>query len=232
MSSIIDDPQAWVKLSSKRTEVPSVCFGVLSPSRHAFNRKLCLYLRSIKFKNESDFISHFHDNWVLDSSTLDAEAPSPFFFRIPMHYTVSGVLPHHFLSHVFIWYKFLIQQHFRPYWDDIEGVGISVMRDFFPPLDLRRLEGYSVPLPMDVRADRSPRLIRDSRTADLYLGGPVSLVNHACSKHSNCVLNLKEGVFLAADTYIKSGTRIFICYNSNEAEMLESRGFICAVCAR
>ena len=106
------------------------------------------------------------------------------------------------------------------------------MRDFFPPYDLRLLDGFSVPLPDAIRQVLPPLMIRDSRTKDLYLGGPLSLVNHACSRHSNCVLNLKGGVRLSVDTFIMSGQRLYMCYNSNEDEMRRVRGFGCAICFR
>ena len=77
-----------------------------------------------------------------------------------------------------------------------------------------------------------PKLIRDSRTKDVYLGGPISLANHACSKHSNCVLNLNDGVRLDADIFIMSGQRVYICYSSDEEEIARTRGFRCAVCVR
>ena len=132
-----------------------------------------------------------------------------------------------------MWYNFLNQKHFRPYWDKVEGVGIfQVMRDFYPPYDLRLLHGFSVPLPADVKYAPSPMRLRDSRTKDVYLGGPLSLANHACSKHSNCVLNLIDGVRLTADVFIMSGQRVYICYSANEDEIARTRGFRCAVCAR
>ena len=106
------------------------------------------------------------------------------------------------------------------------------MRDFFPPLDLWKLEGSLVPLPQSIRGTCPPKFIRDSRTADSYLAGPISLVNHACSKHSNCVLNVTNGARLAADTYIMSGERLYICYSSDENEMSRIRGFKCGVCSR
>ena len=232
MPLIIEDPHDWVNCVLKRTEVPSEALGVVSPSRYAFNRRLCLYLRSTDLTSEHDFISHFHDNWMTDSSSIDQRHVMSECFRFPEYYLNGAVLPHHFLAGVYIWYKFLNQHHFRPYWDEVEGVGVSVLRDFFPPLDLSRLHGFSVHLPVDVRSTNPPKLIRDSRTADLYLGGPVSLVNHACSKHSNCILNLTDGVRLAADTFVKSGDRIYICYNESEDELLQIRGFSCAVCNR
>ena len=139
---------------------------------------------------------------------------------------------HKIFNAVFVWYNFLNQQHFRPYWDDVEGVGIQVMRDFYPPHDLRLLHGFTVPLPALVKQLPPPKLIRDSRTKDVYLGGPISLANHACSKHSNCVLNLNDGVRLGADIFIMSGQRVYICYSSDEEEIARTRGFRCAVCVR
>jgi hypothetical protein len=153
------------------------------------------------------------------------------YFRIPDHFSSNGVPPDEFFMAVFVWYQFLKQNHFRPYWDKVEGVGIQVMRDFYPPHDLRLLDGFTVPLPPVVKHVPPPKGIRDSRTKDVYLGGPISLVNHACSKHSNCVLNLKDDVRLGADIFIMNGQRVYICYTS-EHEMARTRGFTCAVCVR
>jgi hypothetical protein len=232
MPLIIDDPHEWVKRVLKRTEVPSEALGVVSPSRYAFNRRLCLYLRSTHFTSQDDFISHFIEIWMKDSSSIDERHVMSECFRIPEHFINGAVLPHHFLAGVHIWYEFLNQNHFRPYWDDVEGVGVSVLREFFPPLNLSQLQGFAVRLPVHVQSTNPPKLIRDSRTADMYLGGPISLVNHACSKHSNCILNLTDGVQLAADLYVNSGGRIYICYNDSEDELLRIRGFGCAVCNR
>jgi hypothetical protein len=232
MPIIIEDPHEWVKLVSKRTEVPPEALGIVTPRRFAFNRRFCLFLRSNEYLSPSIFVTHFLGTFVKDSFTCDASRLQSQFFRIPHHFMTSGGTPDQFLQAAFVWYTFLRQQHFRPYWDDIEGVGIIAQRNFNPPDDLRQLQGFSVSLPHFVRDTVLPKLIRDSRTRDLYIGGPVSLVNHACSTHSNCVLDLNHRVSLSADTFIESGTRVYICYNSNEDEMLRARGFQCAVCVR
>ena len=232
MPIIIEDPHEWSTLASNRSEVPSEALGIVTPRRHAFNRRLCLFLRSNEYSSTSEFVTKFLSTYVKDSSDFDASRVHSEFFRIPHYFLTSGGTPEQFLQAAFVWYNFLCQQHFRPYWDNDEGVGIIVQRDYHPPLDLRQLEGFSVRLPAAIRDSVAPKFIRDSRTKDLYIGGPVSLVNHACSKHSNCVLNLKDRVSLAADTFIKSGERVYICYNSKEDELLRSRGFQCAICVR
>ena len=232
MPIIIEDPHEWSTLASNRSEVPSEALGIVTPRRHAFNRRLCLFLRSNEYSSTSEFVTKFLSTYVKDSSDFDASRVHSEFFRIPHYFLTSGGTPEQFLQAAFVWYNFLCQQHFRPYWDNDEGVGIIVQRDYHPPLDLRQLEGFSVRLPAAIRDSVAPKFIRDSRTKDLYIGGPVSLVNHACSKHSNCVLNLKDRVSLAADTFIQSGERVYICYNSKEDELLRSRGFQCAVCVR
>jgi len=233
MPLIIDDPYEWVAFASKRSEVPSEALGVITPQRHAFNCRLCLFLRSKAYTSTSQFVTRFLSSFVKDKKSLDASHLQADFFRIPGHFLNAGGTPEEFLKAVFVWFNFLCQKHFRPYWDNEEGVGIQVLRDFFPPHDLRLLDGFSVPLPATVQHSNPPKFIRDSRTKDLYIGGPVSLVNHACSKHSNCVLNLTEDrVRLAADTFIMIGKRVYICYNSSEEELLQSRGFKCAICVR
>ena len=232
LPGIINDPIEWADVLSKRSEGPSDAFGVRSSWRYSFDQRLCIYLRSHRFVTEYEFVSHFQKTSVSDSSTLDSNDLDSNYFPIPLYFTNGGVPPHEFLKNVFIWHMFLNQNHFRPYWDNVEGVGISVMRDFFPPHNLRRLDGFTVPLPTPLLHVPPPKLIRDSRTADLYIRGPVSLVNHACSKHSNCVMSLGDGVRLAADTFIMRGARIYICYNPKEDELLSSRGFKCAICAR
>ena len=232
MPMVIDDPQVWVYSSSKRSEVPSEALGIITKDRYAFNRSFTLFLRSNEFSSCTEFVSYFgkisvQDSFIVDGSSLHANT-----FRIPEHFTSTGGTPDEFIDAAFVWYKFLNQKHFRPYWDDVEGVGVSVMRDFFPPYDLRQLDGFSVPLPDSIQQLLPPLMIRDSRTKDLYLGGPLSLVNHACSRHSNCVLNLKGGVRLSVDTFIMSGQRLYMCYNSDEEEMRRVRGFGCAICFR
>jgi len=232
MSQIIDDPIDWVNAVMKRSEVPSEVYGLVSPNRFAFNRRLCLFLRSNNFSTLNEFSSHFLRNWVQDSHCADDSTVQSIFFVIPDYFLKTGVPPDAFFSGIYIWYKFLNQQHFRPYWDIQEGVGISVMRDYYPPHDLSLLEGFSVPLSAHAREFEDPKFVRDSRTNDVYIGGPLSLVNHACSKHSNCVLIVVDGVRLAADSYINAGRRVYMCYNSNEDELIRWRGFGCAVCFR
>ena len=232
MPLVIDDPIEWAAFALKRSEVPSEALGVVTPKRHAFNRRLCLFLRSKDFTSTSQFVSHFLSSSVKDKTSVDDSLVQSEFFRIPGHFLNAGGTPEQFLNAVFVWYNFLCQNHFRPYWDSDEGVGIQVMRNFHPPHDLRQLEGFSVRLPATVQDSNPPKFIRDSRTKDLYIGGPVSLVNHACSKHSNCVLNLTDRVRLAADIFIMIGQRVYICYNGSEDEMLQARGFQCAICVR
>jgi hypothetical protein len=233
MPQIIPDSHEWLKAVSARTEVPLECFGIVSVKRHQFNQQFCLHLRSMNIGSKDAFISQFRKNFAVDSASIDSEKFLADFFRIPNHFMRSGGPPDTFLNAVFSWYEFLKQNHFRPYWDDIEGVGISVMRDFFPPYDLRLLYGFLEPLPASIRDALPPKFIRDSRTIDHYIGGPLSLANHACSKHSNCVLRVTDGhVCLAADTFIMVGQRVYICYDSNEQNMLTFRGFKCAVCVR
>ena len=232
MPQIIHDPKDWVREVSKRSEVPSEVFGVVSSKRHASNQRFCLFLRSNQFSSQEEFASHFLKFWVNDVAGNDETLRFSEYFRIPYHFSLNGVPPQDFFNAVFVWYNFLNQQHFRPYWDDVEGVGIQVMRDFYPPHDLRLLHGFTVPLPALVQQLPPPKLIRDSRTKDVYLGGPISLANHACSKHSNCVLNLNDGVRLGADIFIMSGQRVYICYSSDEEEIARTRGFRCAVCVR
>jgi len=232
MPMVIDDPEIWIACSSNRSEVPSEALGIITKGRYSFNRSFCLFLRSNDFSSSNDFVSYFgkisvQDSLILDGSSLHADT-----FRIPDHFISTGGTPVQFIEAAFVWYKFLNQKHFRPYWDDVEGVGVSVMRDFFPPYDLRLLDGFSVPLPDSIQQLVPPPMIRDSRTKDLYLGGPLSLVNHACSRHSNCVLNLKGAVRLSVDTFIMSGQRLYMCYNSDEDEMRRVRGFGCAICFR
>jgi len=130
MPQIIHDPDEWVSEIMKRSEVHSEVFGVVTSSRHASNQRFCLFLRSNNFSTQREFVSHFTNKWVNDVVGIDMTLRYSEYFRIPDHFSSNGVPPDEFFMAVFVWYQFLKQNHFRPYWDKVEGVGIQVMRDF------------------------------------------------------------------------------------------------------
>ena len=79
-----------------------------------------------------------------------------------------------------------------------------------------------------------------------YLSGPVSLINHACHRHSNVIIkpvehqpqwnrtsrqSISQNCFVAvAETRISPGERVYATYDMDDIELKRTRGIECSLC--
>ena len=79
-----------------------------------------------------------------------------------------------------------------------------------------------------------------------YLSGPVSLINHACHRHSNVIIkpvehlpqwnrtsrqSINQNCFVAvAETRISPGERVYATYDMDAIELKRTRGIECSLC--
>ena len=137
-----------------------------------------------------------------------------------------------FLNRVRFWVNFLRQDEVRPYRCDIEGVGILSRAEFEPGLPFQSVTGFMKTLPRSLLDILTPVAgKRMSRTSDKYVGGPISLVNHACKKHANCHFD-HNGCVLVSEDYIGAGQKLRYVYNDNKDELFLTTGFKCFTCSR
>ena len=128
------------------------------------------------------------------------------------------------------WMRFLCQKSVTVYWDPFEYMGVKVRKAFERHDVIEALRGYAYPVNNATLTAQRPKNARFSLLkGDVYLTGPAGLINHACSKHSNCVLNFREWIIEVNVSRLEAGARVYYTY-SDEDDMCHNRGFSCTMC--
>ena len=156
------------------------------------------------------------------------------------------------VSGTFHWARFVTQYRITLYNDTVEGVGVRLRSSalMYESGDtLWPLIGcvFRVDRHIALAKLQSPT-VRWSYFGDeskpMYLGGPVSMINHACRQHSNVVLKVLDRddmdaqiqrypcktIVAVAETRISPKDRIYACYDYNADDLFASRGIACQLC--
>ena len=233
MPSLFKDSTAWISAARTRKEVPPHILGTLSHDHFLYNTKFNDYLRSCHQSLLENIEHNFCNAINSDDATNFAALDSCNVFVVPKYFIhPPDGSPTLFLSRVLLWVDFLRQDDVRPYWCDVEGVGILSRTEVDSALPFKALTGFMKALPKSLQESLVPIPgVRMSRTSDKYIGGPISLVNHACKIHANCHFNYNK-CCLEAEDFIGVNQKLRYVYNSNEDELLTTCGFKCFVCLR
>ena len=153
----------------------------------------------------------------------------------------------------FHWAQFLTQSRVKTYVDIVEGVGVRLCTT------ARVYEGGETVWPLIGRVFKVARdIVMASMTQcsserwsfferaeiPMYLGGPISLINHACRKHCNVVIKaiekqsenadtqrwVNETVVAVAEMRIEPNDRIYVCYDDCADGLFASRKIFCLMC--
>ena len=233
MPPLFYDSKDWISAARTRNEVPRENLGTLSHEHFHYNLNFNEFLRSAHIDSFNSFEFLFRDHVVSDDRSMFRVHVDPKAFIVPSYFIVSPEgAPRTFLSRIWIWVEFLRQQQVRPYWCSIEGVGIMSRCELDAGLPFDTVTGFMKTLPKALLDTVAPVPgTRMSRTEDKYVGGPISLVNHACNKHANCHFD-HQLCALVAEDYIGPGQTLRYVYNSCEDELFVSSGFKCCICMR
>ena len=156
------------------------------------------------------------------------------------------------VSGTFHWARFVTQKQFTLYFDEVEGVGVVTARSAHPyegghtlwPLigPIERVATRIALAKLESSSDRWSYF--GDLNKPMYLGGPVSLINHACRRHSNVILKFieirdsaqqiqrypGETMVAVAETRINANDRIYTCYDDNADDLFITRGIRCRSC--
>ena len=128
------------------------------------------------------------------------------------------------------WIRFVIQKSVVVYWDEIEKLGIKVRQDFYRHDVIEALRGLAYPINRTTLNAQRPKDARFSIVrGNTYLAGPAGLINHACSRHSNCILHFGDWSVEVNVSRLEAGSRVYYTY-SDEDDMIANRGFSCTCC--
>ena len=128
------------------------------------------------------------------------------------------------------WLRFLCQKSVSVYWDEWENMGVKVRKAFERHDVIEALNGFGYPLTFTTLQAQRPKNARFSLLrGDVYLAGPAGLINHACEKHSTCILHFNDWKIEVNVSRLDAGARVYYRY-SDEDDMKLNRGFSCSAC--
>ena len=126
--------------------------------------------------------------------------------------------------------RFLCQKAVTVYWDVLENIGVKTRKAFERYDVIEALRGHAYRINEGTLQAQRPKNARFSLLrGNYYLAGPAGLINHACAKHSNCVLHFSEWTVEVNVSRLEAGARVYYTY-SDEDDMLQNRGLSCRMC--
>ena len=148
------------------------------------------------------------------------------------------------------WSSFIVSRIAGVYLDESEGLGATVIVPIEQGTRLRGMTGVLTKVDATVATahvdygQRWSMLAYSNSTkgnVTNYLAGPASLINHACFRHSNVVMEVYSSqlkpaeaavmkVAIVADKYIAPGSRLYACYDTDAESLERERGLRCRVC--
>ena len=156
------------------------------------------------------------------------------------------------VTSTFFWARYVTDIRMRTYFDITEQLGVQLQQHVDRPYEcgeeIWALLGELHPINIDnvlAKSKKGERWSFYGTSPPRYLSGPVSLINHACHKHSNVIIkpivdnspiwllnrSTSQQVFVAiAETRISAGDRIYATYDRDASELQRSRGIKCNVC--
>ena len=152
----------------------------------------------------------------------------------------------------YFWARYLTDRRMRTYFDVTEQLGVQLQHEVDRPYEcgeeIWALVGELHPINIEnvlAKSEKGERWSFYGTSPPQYLSGPVSLINHACHKHSNVIIKpvidnspiwlltgcTSQQFFVAiAETRICAGDRIYATYDQDERELRKTRGMECNVC--
>ena len=245
MPTLFDNAQEWMEAVHSRQDLPIECQGTISETRFYDNLRFIQFVQSNGFSRESGhMMNYFCQHWQYDNG-------NKFIFRAPKYriefahadevvlsnyLTLPRVLirkdfpPKKTIKFLLPWFRFLSQNEVGVYWDRIEQIGIYVKEDFPRATTLFSLECSLHSLNKVGIMTQQLNHQRFSFTAfDMFLAGPASLINHACSNCSNAILDFSSLQVVVNADYVLAPGRVYITYN-DEPTLLQHRGISCLMC--
>ena len=232
MPSLFVSAQAWIDAAKLRREVPQEIMGTISIERFHYNRNMVSFIQSSEFRSlrKKQMISYFEDHWVYD---IQGSFWPPLFddLLLPTEIIRGAFPPTNFIKHLIPWIEYLLSNTVQSYWDDTEHIGVRLTCNFLMQADsiacLKPMYYAVNAASTSLQALQSGRFSFTSQNQ--YLAGPASLINHACSRHSNVVVDHKAQEVVINVPRLCQFQRLYSTYNT-EAELLKSRGFQCLQC--
>ena len=232
MPSLFQDAESWIAAAKTRLEVPSEIFGTLSIGRFHYNIGFAKFLKSSWFRSlqNQEVLSFLESHWVYD-------VPGSFWgsdcnnLLLPNEVIRGALPPKRFIKHILLWIRLLQDSAVACYWDAVEQIGVHLNCKSL-------LQGDSIaclaPLCISVNALsvslQAKAFGRFSFTSsNEYLAGPASLINHACKRHSNVVVDYNDLEVVIDVPRIHQFDRLYSTYNTPN-EMFLSRGITCRRC--
>ena len=232
MPSLFQNADSWISAAKTRVEVPSEVFGTLSIGRFHYNLQFVQFLKSSWFRSlrNDQVLTFLESHWVYD-------VPGSFWgslcnnLLLPTEIVRGAMPPKRFIKHLLVWIHFLHDSTVGCYWDNVEQIGVHLACNLL-------LQGDSIaclePLYMSVNALsvslQAKAFGRFSFTSsNEYLAGPASLINHACTRHSNVVVDHNDREVVINVPRIHNLDRLYSTYNT-PTDMFLSRGINCRLC--
>ena len=129
------------------------------------------------------------------------------------------------LSQTFNWIQLLQSRDVRPYYDDVEQIGLKANR----AID-RGILLDTGPTLMRYIGNRSMVLrelgLRTSTVDGYYFGSGASLLNHACCKCANVIIDYEHGE-VEATKNILEGQALRVVYNQDNGTLLHDYAIVC-----
>ena len=157
------------------------------------------------------------------------------------------------VSSSYYWARYLTSPRICTYFDVNEQLGVRMQDDARRPYECGEELWPLLGRLHDIDIDTVKRTyVVGARwsffgtSPPMYLSGPVSLINHACQKHSNVVIKpvdrypnwirtrsqsfYDKCVVAVAETRISAGDRVYATYDSDNRALKAARGIECMLC--
>ena len=129
------------------------------------------------------------------------------------------------ISQTLNWIRLLQSRDVRPYYDDVEQIGLQANR----PID-RGIILDMGPTLMRYIGKRSLVLrelgLRTSTIEGYYFGGGASLLNHACWKCANVIIDYEHGEVETTENIVE-GQGLRVVYSDDDSTLLHDYAIVC-----
>lgn len=135
------------------------------------------------------------------------------------------------LTMLFKWVPLLQSQRLEPYFSPSVGLGIRTTANVASHAYLYELRGTVTRVSRERAEAPAPENARWSYIDRGYVGGPISLLNHACVTHSSVEAEWDTHIVCTVRP-LPPSTPITSPYDDNEMALYGSRGIYCLSCGR
>lgn len=187
-------PETWMLACNHRQDVPREAIGSITAKHFQYNTQFLSFLKSQTFRRlrKDDILRFFETHWVYDSDHSFFPHSNDYLL-LPTELVRGQFPPKSLFVFLWPWFKLIQNDNVGYYWDPMEQISLVLKCN-----EVHQADAIHVLKPVlhgindvSVLLQANPHGRFSFTAGRKYLAGPASLINHACKRHSNVVVDHK-----------------------------------------